>query len=251
MEVDDLTADDHEISPRCYVLDTGVQGVEDMIWVRSECSNLPRNSTPKVCPTHCLHVLLSQVSQELVSFADVVTLVLLTYQLPCLGKSFWRWYALRVCCAKKRPVILYFCGICCLFVDEGVFEQPTNFRSSHYKIVIWTLVDSADGPSGPPIGLISHGTQHFVLYTTSPTPSGWDKIHQTMLRAVCVMNPWTKAEILRAQVIKIMILRNTHSLYCAQCSFPCSRRALTSHRSKILRAWPYPASMLWTEEIVD
>ena len=36
MEVDDLTADDHEISPRCYVLDTGVQGVEDMIWVRAD-----------------------------------------------------------------------------------------------------------------------------------------------------------------------------------------------------------------------
>ena len=39
---------------------------------RSEYSNLPRNSTPKVCPTewtHCLHVLLSQVIQELVSLS--------------------------------------------------------------------------------------------------------------------------------------------------------------------------------------
>ena len=197
MEVDDSTADGHEISPRCYVLDIGIPGVEGKIWVRSECSNLPRNSTPKVCPTHCLHVLLSQVSQELVSFADVITLVLLTYQIPCLGKTLWRWYALRVCCAQKRPVILYSNGICWLFV-EGVFGQPTKFQPSYYKIVIWTLVDSADAPSGPPMGLITHTTRHFVLYTTSPIPSRWDKIHQSMLRAVCVMNPWTKAEIHRA-----------------------------------------------------
>jgi hypothetical protein len=36
MEVEDSTADDHEISPRCYVLDIGIRGVEDKIWVRAE-----------------------------------------------------------------------------------------------------------------------------------------------------------------------------------------------------------------------
>jgi hypothetical protein len=36
MEVEDSTADDHEISPRCYVLDIGIRGLEDKIWVRAE-----------------------------------------------------------------------------------------------------------------------------------------------------------------------------------------------------------------------
>jgi hypothetical protein len=80
MEVDDST--DDEIHPRCYVLDINIRGVEEeKIWVRAdyiECSNMPRNSTPNL--HNCLHVLLSQVSQELVSFADVITLVLLRYR---------------------------------------------------------------------------------------------------------------------------------------------------------------------------
>jgi hypothetical protein len=37
MEVDDSTADGHDISPRCYVLDIGIQGVEEgKIWVRAD-----------------------------------------------------------------------------------------------------------------------------------------------------------------------------------------------------------------------
>ena len=36
MEVDDVTADGHEISPRCYVLDIGIRGVEDKIWIRAD-----------------------------------------------------------------------------------------------------------------------------------------------------------------------------------------------------------------------
>ena len=34
IEVDDSTAD--EISSRCYVLDIGIRGVEDKIWVRAD-----------------------------------------------------------------------------------------------------------------------------------------------------------------------------------------------------------------------
>ncbi|KAM6499289.1 hypothetical protein JOM56_004797, partial [Amanita muscaria] len=117
---------------------------------------------------------------------------------PGIGKSLWRWYALRKCCAQKKPVIFYSDNTCWLFVDEGVFEQPTSFRAQYYKTVIWTLVDSVDTPSGPPIRLTEHGSRHFVTYTTSPTPSRWNKLHQSMERAVCVMNPWTKAEIHKA-----------------------------------------------------
>ncbi|KAF8345320.1 hypothetical protein F5887DRAFT_885268 [Amanita rubescens] len=180
MEVDDSTAD--EISPRCYVLDIGIRGVEDKIWVRAD------------------YIRMFEFAEKFYaeSLSNPQSPCLVITGQPGIGKTLWRWYALRVCCAQKKPVILYSNGICWLFVEEGVFEQPTNFQPSYYKIVIWTLVDAADAPSGPPMGLITHGTQHFILYTTPPTPSRWDKIHQSMLRTVCVMNPWTKAEIHRA-----------------------------------------------------
>ena len=102
---------------------------------------------------------------------------------------------------KKKPVIVYFNGTFWLFVDEGVFKQPDDFLSTYYQIVIWTLVDSMDTPSpqsGLPIGLITHGTQDFVLYTTSTAPSRWNKLHQSMCPIVRVMNPWNKAEIRKA-----------------------------------------------------
>ena len=124
--------------------------------------------------------------------------MLLPLYIPCLGKTLWLWYALRVCCAQKKPVIIYWRGTCWLFVQEGVFKQPPDFEPTYYQIVIWTLVDSTDAPSGPPMGLVARGTQHFILYSTSPTPSRWGKIHQTMFLTVCVMNPWTKAEIDKA-----------------------------------------------------
>ena len=38
MEVDDSTADD--ISSRCYVLDIGIRGVEDKIWVRADYTRM-------------------------------------------------------------------------------------------------------------------------------------------------------------------------------------------------------------------
>ena len=97
---------------------------------------------------------------------------------------------------QKKLDIMYSSGTCWLFIEEGVFAQPMEFQASYYK----TLVDLADNAPelGPPIGLITHGTQHFVLYTMSPTPSRWKKLHQSMLWTVCVMNPWTLAEIHRA-----------------------------------------------------
>jgi hypothetical protein len=152
----------------------------------------------KVRPTQSLHVLLSPVSQELVSFVDLIILLLLTHQILRLGKTLWRWYALRVFCAQKKTVIWYSNDACWLFVDEGVFQQPTTFQGRYYQTRVWTLVDSVDTLSGPPIGLIAHGTQHFVVYTTSPTASSWNKLHQSMSRTICVMNPWTKAEIHKA-----------------------------------------------------
>ena len=170
--MDNSIDDDHEIDPR----DLG-----SFALITSESSNMPRSSTLKVCPRQSLHVLLSQVSQELLSLADI-TLVLLSISdthCECAVRK-----------KKKNPVILYSHGTCWLFVDEGVFKQPNNFLSTYYRIVIWTLVDSMDTSlSVPGIGLTEHGTQHFILYTRSTDSSRWDKVHQSMCRGICVMTP--------------------------------------------------------------
>jgi hypothetical protein len=126
----------------------------------------------------------------------IIIYYVLASQILRLGKTFWRWYVLRVCCAQNRPVILYSGHICWLFV-EGVFGQPELFRGPNYKVVIWTLVDSGDSDLLNS-ELTASGSRRFVIYTTSPSPSRWEKLHQTMTRRVCVMNPWTKAEIRRA-----------------------------------------------------
>ena len=142
-----------------------------------------------------------------------------------------------MCCAQKKPVILYWDRTCWLFVEEGVFEQPPNFHPGYYKIVIWTLVDSADSDGGPPVRLISHGTQHFVIYTTSPTPSRWNRIHQTMLQTICVMNPWTGQKFMQRKSSRILILRSVHVLYCpALLSVPqaCPYQPLTQYMTSLV-----------------
>ncbi|KAM6496569.1 hypothetical protein JOM56_007042 [Amanita muscaria] len=187
MEINDSTAEDDDIDPSCYVLDIDIQGIEDKIWVRAEYIRMFKFA--------------EKFYAENKSNLALSPCLVITGQ-PGIGKSLWRWYALRRCCAQKKPVIFYSNDTCWLFVEEGVFKQPTSFQPQCYNTVIWTLVDSVDAPSGPPIGLITHGSQHFVIYTTTPTPSTWEKLHQSMTRVVCVMNPWTRAEIHRAAPIR-------------------------------------------------
>ena len=204
MEIDDSAAEDDDIIPGCYVLDSGIRGAEGKIGVRADYIRIFRFAE-KFYTKHvsnslspCLVITGQPGIGEL--FDVVIMLILLTYHILLLGKTLWRWYALRVCCAQKKPVIFYQDNVCWLFVEEGVFEQPTSFHAWQYNTIIWTLVDSVDTPtpSGLPTGLTTHGTQHFIIYTTPPTPLRWSKLHQSMLRTVCVMNPWTKAEIHRA-----------------------------------------------------
>ena len=74
MEIDGSTADDGDIDPGCYVLDIGTRGKEDKIWVRAEYARMFEFAeifyAENACNTlsTCLHVLLSQVGRELVSF---------------------------------------------------------------------------------------------------------------------------------------------------------------------------------------
>jgi hypothetical protein len=107
-------------------------------------------------------------------------------------------YALRRCCAERRPFVLYREGIRYLFVKEGVFKEPADFLSSQYCGFIWTLVDADDAKDGVPEKLVPNNTGHFVIYCTPPVHSRWSRVHKTVREYVIVMDPWTRKEILQA-----------------------------------------------------
>ena len=120
-------------------------------------------------------------------------------EILCLkGKSYWALYALRRRLAEKKPVMWYSESKLLLFVEEGVYESPERPRLDVFKTLVWTLVDSDQAKERVPPHLAEHDTPHFIIYTTSPDQSRWDRLHKTTQRAMCVMNPWNKTEILKA-----------------------------------------------------
>jgi hypothetical protein len=113
------------------------------------------------------------------------------------GKSVWILYALRRRLAERKPVIWYRDQIFYLFVEEGVFKCPPEYRSTFFKIFIWTLVDSDENTRRVPPELVGHGTRLFVVFATSPNKTRWTRLHKTVRKCLFVMNPWTRKEILR------------------------------------------------------
>ena len=116
----------------------------------------------------------------------------------CIGKSKFLTYAMRRCCAERRPFIFYRNYKYYLFVQEGVFRNPSEFSSHQYQTYVWALVDADEDQSGIPEGLIARFTQLFTIYSSSPVRSRWDRVHKTVDERVIVMNPWTRKEILQA-----------------------------------------------------
>jgi hypothetical protein len=72
-----------------------------------------------------------------------------------------------------------------LFVEDGVFEVPSNF-------------DSSASPDGIPLKIAVAGSPIRVIYATSPSSHRWKSLHQVMEKQVIVMNPWTLWEIHQA-----------------------------------------------------
>ena len=66
------------------------------------------------------------------------------------------------------------------------------FQVARYKSLIWTLVDSDESPSGVPEVLVTHGSQFFVIYASSPASERWDRLEKTVHPIDIVMNPWTR-----------------------------------------------------------
>ena len=113
------------------------------------------------------------------------------------GKSVWRYYALRRCVAERRDVIWYEAGERFLFTEEGVrlLSQNESWGPT------WTLmIDTDSAPEGVPSHFIAHGTEHFVIFCTSPKKSRWSCLHKSVLTILIVMNPWKRNEIIRVCV---------------------------------------------------
>ena len=121
------------------------------------------------------------------------------------GKSVWRYYALRRCAGDRRDVIWYEAGERFLFTEEGVRLLPQNESWGP----TWTLVDTDSAAEEVPSHLIAHGTEHFVIFCTSPKKSRWSRLHKSVLRVLIVMNPWKRNEIIRVCVAFLI----RHSVY--------------------------------------
>ena len=147
--------------------------------------------------------LLQLSSQDNLALASALLcdLSVTVIEILCLkGKSYWALYALCRCLAKKKPVMWYSESRLYLFVEEGVYESPERALHTVFKTLVWTLIDSDQAKEGVPPAFAEHGTAHFNIYTTSLDMSRWYRLHKTTQSAVCVMNPWSKTEILKAFV---------------------------------------------------
>lgn len=86
-----------------------------------------------------------------------------------------------------------------LFVKDGVYKGPKEFKSTELKAMIWTLVDSDELATVPP-ELAVQQTKHLIIFTTSLQPSRWKPLRGTTIPGVILMNPWTSEELLNASV---------------------------------------------------
>ncbi|KAH9065068.1 hypothetical protein EDB83DRAFT_2519688 [Lactarius deliciosus] len=120
---------------------------------------------------------------------------------PGIGKSYWIFYALHRCLCEGKPVIWYYDSRRYLFVAEGVYELFRDFPSVGFEARVWTLVDNDEDKSGILPYIAVQFTKHFIIYTTSPQRSRWDRLDKTTLLKVIIMNPWTRAELSKAAPI--------------------------------------------------
>jgi hypothetical protein len=107
----------------------------------------------------------------------------------------WIYYALRRRLAERKPVVWYLDKKRYLFVEEGVYLVPYEFRA--FKAFAWTLVDSDESQDGIPEYLVVQNTRHFVIYCTSPNQERWRRLDKTVVFIRLIMNPWKSKEILR------------------------------------------------------
>ncbi|KAH9037620.1 hypothetical protein EDB85DRAFT_1861243 [Lactarius pseudohatsudake] len=182
-EDEDEDEDDDETD--CYTLDLSTTTIGLKLWVRKEYIKIY-----DVCDKY-----LKSATNE-----DGPLSVVITGQ-PGVGKSYWIFYALHRCLCEGKPVIWYYDSKRYLFVAEGVYELSRDFPSVGFKTRVWTLVDTDEDKSGIPPYLAVQFTKHFIIYTSSPQRSRWDRLDKTTVLKVIIMNPWTRAELSKAAPI--------------------------------------------------
>ena len=144
---------------------------------------------------------LSQDNQELVSVLGCHNTVIKLYWLQ--GKSYWIYYVLCRRLAEKKPVLWYRDSRLYLFVSDGVYESPTNLSSALFRTRVWTLVDTDNETSFPPV-LSQPGTNNLIIFATSPIQQRWASLEKTTTWDVAIMNPWTRREISEALVHSLL-----------------------------------------------
>ncbi|KAH9974661.1 hypothetical protein BGW80DRAFT_1204772 [Lactifluus volemus] len=122
---------------------------------------------------------------------------------PGVGKTYWLFYTLRRCLAEKRPIIWMHERDLFLFVDEGTFLVPDDFRRCAPETFVWTLIDSEECPSGIPLKLVSSGMPLFIIYATTSCSENWLHVHANFDDRRITMNPWTREEIHQAALLQL------------------------------------------------
>jgi hypothetical protein len=113
------------------------------------------------------------------------------------GKSFWIYYAARRRLAEKKPFIWFYQARYYLFVQEGVYELPSDWKHGDFRYIVWTLVDSDQSSTGVPEVLVPQGTRLFAIYVTFPANKRWSRLVKTTRPIRMIMDPWSRRSIVR------------------------------------------------------
>ncbi|KAK2462507.1 hypothetical protein APHAL10511_005477 [Amanita phalloides] len=174
VDVSEEEESDGDIIEGCYSLEIDIMDFEfPRIWIRAEYIRI-------------YDALEAHYRKS--AYPYLPSAVVITGQ-PGIGKSVWIYYALRRRLAERKPVIWYLDQTRYLFVEEGVYKVPDEFKASHFQVFIWTLVDSDEAKDGVPNHLVTRHTRHSVIYCTSPSRDRWSRLHKTVHNTIVGPTP--------------------------------------------------------------
>ena len=107
----------------------------------------------------------------------------------------WAYYVLRRRLGEKSVTLWFQTSALYLFCSEGVLIVPHTFSFNKFSPRIWTIIDSAQSPSGIPSAFTDFLPGVFPIYITPPQPERWSGIGHSWMDHRVIMNPWTRAEI--------------------------------------------------------
>ncbi len=202
----DVDVDDDEIGPGSYILDIGIKGLSySKIWIRADYIRIYDYCNDHYNRSMSIFLLSNKKEAPSVVITGQPGIGKRSFRVGNFrliwqagkGKSVWIYYAVCRRLSEGKPVIWYRDQRRYLFVGAGVFETPKDFPSSYSKPFIWTFVDWDGGEDGVPSRLVTEGTRHFVIFTTSPCRKQWWRMRKTTNFTRAIMDPWIENEILQ------------------------------------------------------